>query len=250
MVEGRSDLKQKLPKHVAIVMDGNGRWANAHGLPRSEGHRQGVEVVKTIVKSCLEKKISILSLFAFGIENWARPEEEVSFLMELFVIALDRELEELHKNGVKLNFIGDKNNLAARLIDKITSAETLTNHNKNLILNIALNYSGRWDIIQATRRLAGLAAQGELKVTEITESLFSSFMSTPIPDPDLFIRTSGEQRISDFFLWQLAYTELYFTDVMWPDFTINDFAEALADFSTRERRFGLISKQLKTDNNV
>ena len=231
-------------------MDGNGRWAEAQGLPRSDGHRFGVEVVKMVVKACLEKAIPTLSLFAFGIENWARPAEEVDFLMDLFVVALDREIEVLNKNGVKLCFIGDRETLSNRLIEKIQQAEVLTINNSQLLLNIALNYSGRWDIIQATRRLASLAVQGEVRIGEINDSIFSSCLSTKIADPDLFIRTSGERRVSDFFLWQLAYTELYFTEVMWPDFTQEDFEAALKDFATRERRFGLISQQLKTEKDV
>ena len=238
-------MSQKIPQHVAIVMDGNGRWAENRGLPRFEGHRAGVEIVKAIVRSCLEKKISVLSLFAFSCENWARPSDEVEFLMQLFISALERETAQLNEHGICIRFIGDRSRLSDGLCEKMAAAETLTSKNKALSLNIAINYSGKWDIVQAAQTVARGVLDGSIIPSDVNEALFESRLSTyGLPDPDLFIRTSGEQRVSDFFLWQLAYTELYFTDVKWPEFTIEEFEQAIQSYSGRERRYGLISKQL------
>jgi undecaprenyl diphosphate synthase len=222
-------------------MDGNGRWAENRGLERVEGHSAGVDTVKTVIKCCLQKKIAVLSLFAFSSENWARPAMEVDFLMQLFVQALKREIQELHEQGVSVRFTGDRSQLSAVLCAQMQEAESLTRNNHKLILNFALNYGGKWDIVQAAKALAIQVADGVTSIDTIDESVFSSLLNThTLPDPDLFIRTSGEQRISNFFLWQLAYTELYFTDVFWPDFNADEFEKALSNFCMRQRRFGLI----------
>lgn len=244
-MEGRSGLNQKIPQHVAIIMDGNGRWAESRGLPRTEGHRVGVDVLKSIVKTCVSKKVPILSVWAFGQDNWARPSTEVDFLMQLFLQSLDKEVDELHLNGVSLRFIGDRTQLSQSLKDAMELAESLTAKNPVLVLNVVINYGGKWDIIQATKTIAKKVSDGALQLDEINEQLFATCLSMhDLPDPDLFIRTSGEQRVSNFFLWQLAYTELYFSDVCWPDFTTEEFTKALNVFATRERRFGKTSKQL------
>ncbi|WP_133128020.1 isoprenyl transferase [Legionella nagasakiensis] len=244
-------MNQKLPQHIAIVMDGNGRWAENRGLPRVEGHRAGIEAVKAVVQCCLQKHIAVLSLFAFSSENWSRPEMEVDFLMRLFINALEQEIKTLHEHGVSLRFTGERNQLSAPLREQMRCAETLTRENTQLILNVAVNYSGKWDIINAVKTLVKQVAKAELSVEDIDESAFSHGLSTGnLPDPDLFIRTSGEQRVSNFFLWQLAYTELYFSEVHWPDFTADEFEKALLNYSRRERRYGLISKQLNEKNHV
>lgn len=226
-------------------MDGNGRWAESRGLPRVEGHRLGLEVVRATVQLCVKKNIPVLSLFAFSRENWARPTEEVEFLMQLFIAAIDNELSSLNEQGVCLRFIGDRQQLSPVLCEKMGAAEALTQHHQNLILNIAVNYTGRWDIIQATQKLIDRAVNGELVSSELNEDMFARCLSTGLtPPPDLLIRTSGEQRISDFFLWQMAFTEFYFTDVMWPEFNAEEFERALVVYGNRERRYGLISQQL------
>lgn len=227
-------------------MDGNGRWASMRGLPRVEGHRTGVDTVKAIVQVCLKKHISVLSLFAFSRENWARPLEEVEFLMGLFVSVLEKELESLNENGICVRFIGDRSPLSPVLWSQMEAAETLTRDNQKLCLNIAMNYTGKWDIVQAAKQLMDDAQAGRLTSSDLNEALFESRLSTcALPDPDLLIRTSGEQRISDFFLWQIAFTEFYFTDVKWPEFTVEEFEHALTVYSRRERRYGLISQQLE-----
>jgi undecaprenyl diphosphate synthase len=244
-------LNQKLPQHVAIIMDGNGRWAERHGLPRSEGHRLGVDVVKTIVKDCVKKGIKVLSVWAFGSENWSRPIAEVDFLMQLFVEALKRELDELYAEGVCLRFTGDRSQLSIELQEQMKAAELLTNANSKLILNVVINYGGKWDIVQAAKKIASQVVEGELTLDDINEQTLMQLLNTHgLPDPDLFIRTSGEQRISNFFLWQLAYTELYFSPVCWPDFNVDEFENALLCFSSRERRFGKTSKQIIEDPHV
>ena len=226
-------------------MDGNGRWAQRRGLDRSHGHEEGVHVVKTIVKACIAKHVDVLSVWAFGRENWARPTEEIDFLMRLFMQAIAREIDELHDNGVCLRFTGDRSQLSSVLCEAMLSAENLTANNRQLILNVVINYGGKWDIVQATKRLVDDALKGMIALEDIDEACFERQLNTlGLPDPDLFIRTSGEMRISNFFLWQLAYTEMYFTEVCWPDFTTEHFEEALAWFAARERRYGKISKQL------
>ncbi|MEI8054857.1 MAG: isoprenyl transferase [bacterium] len=230
----------KLPKHIAIIMDGNGRWAKKRGLPRIAGHKIGVESVHEIVRICAEKKIDVLTLFAFSTENWQRPQEEVGYLMEkLFILVLEDEVKELHKNNVQFRVIGETGRLAEKLQQKIYASEKLTVGNTGLKLVIALSYSGRWDITEAARQLGREIEAGKLAAQDITiEKLHARTCLHDLPGPDLLIRTSGEQRISNFMLWQLAYTELYFTDVLWPDFREAEFNEALASYDKRIRRFG------------
>lgn len=232
-------MKQKLPRHIAIVMDGNGRWAESRGLERMEGHRAGVEAVKPVVEHCLKNEISVLSLFAFSSENWARPQQEVDFLMHLFLQSIQEETKKLHEQGIRIRFIGDRSRLSSDLCGEMQQAETLTTNNQKLMLNFVLNYGGKWDIVQAAKMLASRVANGEVLLDDINESLFAQLLDTAqLPDPDLFIRTSGEQRISNFFLWQLAYTELYFCQVNWPDFSVDEFEKALDFFCMRKRRYG------------
>ena len=244
-------MNQKLPQHVAIVMDGNGRWAENRGLERIEGHRAGVDAVKTVIQYCLKKKIAVLSLFAFSSENWARPAMEVDFLMQLFLQALKREIQELHQQGVCVRFTGDRSQLSAALCAEMHEAEALTDDNRDLILNFALNYGGKWDIVQAAKKLARRVADGEISIDTVDEMVFAELLNThDLPDPDLFIRTSGEQRISNFFLWQLAYTELYFSEMYWPDFSASEFEKILGCFSQRKRRYGQTEKQLNEKTHV
>lgn len=226
-------------------MDGNGRWAKKRLLPRFAGHKAGVETVRGVVKSCIEQQIPVLTLFAFSSENWRRPAEEVGLLMELFMSALDREVTKLHRNGVKLQIIGDLARFNPQLRQRIAAAHQLTTHNDRLQLNIAANYGGRWDIVQACRHLASEVAAGRLDAEAISESLLAQQLTlSELPEPDLFIRTGGEQRVSNFLLWQLAYTELYFTDKLWPDFNVAEFQTALDSFSLRQRRFGRTGDQV------
>lgn len=239
---GRVVLDHKLPQHIAIVMDGNGRWAESRGLERIEGHKAGVESIKKMIRCCLEKKIVCLSLFAFSSENWSRPIEEVNFLMELFLEALKNELAELNQHGIRMRFTGDRSPLSPILQKQMHEAETLTKDNQQLILNIVVNYGGKWDLVTAAKKMTQAVVNGQLNMDELNETIFAQFLDTDgLPEPDLFIRTSGELRISNFFLWQLAYTELYFTEVHWPDFSEHELGLALASFSKRKRRFGLIS---------
>jgi undecaprenyl diphosphate synthase len=235
-----------LPRHVAIVMDGNGRWARARGDARADGHRAGVEPVRMVIEECVRQEIGALTLFAFSSENWRRPRDEVISLMSLFVESLEAEIEELHRNGVRLRFIGERGELDARLRASMASSEQTTVTNARLQLQIALSYGGRNDIVVAARRLASQVERHELRLEEIDEPTFAAALSlSGLPDPDLFIRTGGEQRISNFLLWNLAYTELYFTDCLWPDFDAECFAAALQHFATRQRRFGLTDAQLE-----
>ena len=233
-----------LPRHVAIIMDGNGRWARKRLLPRVADHRAGVTPVRVCIEQCVRQDIAALTLFAFSSENWARPPEEVGSLMGLFLDALDREIDELQSNGVRLRFIGERHNLSQVLQQRISSAESRTAGNSRLALQIAVSYGGRWDLVEAARLLAQRCAAGTLLPQDIDESLLSSTLSVAdLPDPDLFIRTGGEQRISNFLLWNLAYTELYFTDQLWPDFDAASFQVALDWFASRNRRFGLTGEQ-------
>ncbi len=229
-----------LPRHVAIIMDGNGRWAQARGLPRHAGHKAGIRPVRMAVETCGELGIEALTLFAFSSENWRRPTEEVGMLMELFMQSLEREVEEIHDKGVKLRFIGDRRALSARLQTKLSDVEQLTGGNTGLTLVIAVAYGGRWDLVQAARALARRCQSGALAVDAIDEGALQAELALgALPDPDLFVRTGDERRISNFLLWNLAYTELYFCDVLWPDFTRSDFDRALDSFAQRQRRFGL-----------
>lgn len=236
----------RLPRHVAIIMDGNGRWARKRLLPRFAGHQAGLETVRLAVKLCLEKGIETLTLFAFSSENWRRPPEEVGLLMDLFLGALEREVRKLNEHGVRLRIIGERSAFSAELQRRIAEAEELTADNTALNLVIAANYGGRWDITQAARRLAEAVRNGLLEPAEITLDCLAGQLSlADLPEPDLFIRTGGEQRISNFLLWQLAYTELYFTPILWPDFDAAAFEDALASFATRQRRFGRTGEQVE-----
>jgi len=233
-----------MPRHIAVIMDGNGRWAAARALPRSAGHGMGVRTVKQIVEACLERRIEALTLFAFSSENWQRPREEVSMLMNRFLEALDQEIEGLHNNGVRLRFIGNLSQLSTALRERMESAMQLTADNQGMTLVIAVAYGGRWDIANATRELARRCAAGELQSDAIDEAAVHAHLALAgLPDPDLLIRTGGEQRISNFLLWNLAYTELYFCDTLWPDFGVRELDAAIEHFSRRQRRFGLTPGQ-------
>lgn len=230
-----------VPRHVAIIMDGNGRWAKKRFLPRVAGHRKGVEAVREAVKTCIERGVEYLTLFAFSSENWRRPQEEVTVLMQLFLRALEQEVGKLHNNDIRFKVVGDLSPFDSRIVELIRQGEALTQNNKRLTLTVAANYGGRWDILQAAER-----CRVEDAVAPFTEERLSRFLSMSYaPEPDLFIRTGGEQRVSNFLLWQLAYTELYFTEALWPDFDTAAFDAALASYRQRERRFGRTSEQLK-----
>jgi undecaprenyl diphosphate synthase len=234
-----------LPKHIAIVMDGNGRWAEARGEPRTAGHRAGIEPVRRAIRECARLGVQALTLFAFSSENWRRPETEVATLMSLFMEALDREVEELHANGVRLRIIGNRQRLSVRLQQRIAEAEALTAANTGLRLQVAVSYGGRWDLVEAARRLAARAASGALRPGDIDEAtLAAELQLADLPDPDLFIRTGGDHRVSNFLLWNIAYAELFFTDALWPDFDEAALALAIADFANRERRYGLTGGQV------
>jgi len=240
-------VQSSLPQHVAVIMDGNGRWAKGRGLPRIAGHRKGVEAVRELVTACGELGIPYLTLFAFSSENWRRPENEVRLLLELFLMALDKEVKKLHSSKVRFRVIGEVERFGPKLGARIQDAETLTRDNQGLMLTIAANYGGRWDIAQACKVLAREAAAGRLDPESITPDNLEPYLSmTGIPEPDLFIRTGGEQRISNFLLWQLAYTELYFTPILWPDFNRAQFEQALTSFAGRQRRFGQTGDQVET----
>jgi undecaprenyl diphosphate synthase len=231
-----------VPRHVAVIMDGNGRWAKKRFLPRVAGHVKGVELVREMVRACLEQGIDYLTLFAFSSENWRRPQDEVSLLMQLFVKALEQEVDKLDRNGVRLRIIGDLSPFDARLQQLIIDAQAKTAGNTRLCLTIAANYGGRWDIMQGVNQM--LAARPE-KCDGWSEADLEPYLAMHYaPEPDLFIRTGGEERISNFLLWQLAYTELYFTPTLWPDFNTEEFAKAIASYQQRERRFGRTSEQL------
>ena len=237
-----------IPRHVAMIMDGNGRWAKKRFLPRVAGHVKGVELVREMVRACLERGIAYLTLFAFSSENWRRPQEEVSLLMQLFVKALEQEVEKLGRNGVRLRVVGDLSRFDPHLQELIRRAEEKTADNDRLVLTIAANYGGRWDIMQAVNRLADTEPDraGNWAEADLEPYLAMSYA----PEPDLFIRTGGEERISNFLLWQLAYTELYFTPTLWPDFDKAEFDKAIASFQKRERRFGRTSEQLTETPNA
>jgi undecaprenyl diphosphate synthase len=234
-----SAAPQALPRHIAVIMDGNGRWAAARGLTRTSGHKAGLKAVRLVIEECSQRRIEALTLFAFSSENWRRPAEEVGSLMSLFVEALDREIEELHRKAVAVRCIGERRSLTVRLQTRIAAAEERTRANPGLKLQVALSYGGRWDIIQAAQKLARETASGAMRAEEITEERFADQLAlSGLPAPDLLIRTGGEQRISNFLLWDLAYAELYFSPALWPDFAAPDLEEALAFFAGRERRFG------------
>ena len=235
----------KLPRHVAIIMDGNGRWARRRHLPRIAGHRAGVEAVRRVVRVCGETGIEVLTLFAFSSENWRRPKEEVGMLMGLFLSALEQEAGRLHEHNVRLRVVGDRAPFLPELQRRILATEKMTRNNAGLDLVIAANYGGRWDLTQATRAIARRVQSGALTPEQMTSELLASHLSlATVPDPDLFIRTGGERRVSNFLLWHLAYTEFYFTDTLWPDFDGAAFEGALASFASRQRRFGRTGDQV------
>jgi undecaprenyl diphosphate synthase len=239
----------RIPRHIAIIMDGNGRWAKKKLLPRYAGHKAGVEAVRRVLKLCVQQGVEVLTLFAFSSENWRRPKKEVSLLMDLFMTALQREVNKLHENNVCLRIIGAREAFSDKLQELVDEAEKLTSHNEGLTLIIAANYGGHWDIVEAAKSLAIKVEQGILKSQEIDESLFTDQLClADLPVPDLFIRTGGEKRVSNFLLWQLAYTEMYFTDTLWPDFDKTTFMDALNSFAARQRRFGRTGEQVEKEN--
>jgi undecaprenyl diphosphate synthase len=235
----------RLPKHIAIIMDGNGRWAKNQGKFRSFGHESGVVSLKDVVEGCSDIGVKYLTVYAFSTENWNRPIEEVNLLMELLISTINAEIGTLNKNNIRLNAIGDIASLPQKCIDDLKHAMEETSKNTSCTLTLALSYSSKWEIVEAAKKLALLVKEGKMEVDEITEAAFSSQLTTvDMPDPDILIRTSGEHRISNYLLWQIAYGELYFTETMWPDFRQEDLFEAIVDYQKRERRFGKISEQL------
>ena len=234
-----------LPGHIAIIMDGNGRWARRRALPRQAGHRAGIKPVRNVVHRCVERNIHTLTVFAFSSENWERPVEEVKGLMTLFVDALRREVDELHENNVRLQFIGDRSVLNSELCAATVAAEEKTRENTGLVLTVAVAYGGRWDLTQAARELAREVVAGSITPDDINEDLFAAHLTTAsLPTVDLLIRTGGEKRVSNFLLWDIAYSEVYFTDVLWPDFTATELDQALESYAARQRRFGRTSDQV------
>ena len=239
------------PRHVAIIMDGNGRWARKRLLPRIAGHRVGLEAVRKTITACVEQGVEVLTLFAFSSENWRRPKEEVGLLMKLFMSALDTEVKKLHQNGVRLRVIGELSAFPPELQQRIADAVALTAENTTLHLNIAANYGGRWDITEAARRLAAQVERGEIASDDIDEDrLRQQLCLAELPEPDLFIRTGGEERISNFLLWQLAYTEFYFTELLWPAFDAKALQQAFDSFVGRQRRFGRTGEQVEEAENA
>ena len=236
------------PQHLAVIMDGNGRWAERRHRPRTLGHRAGARAVQVCLDFCLKEGIRSLTLFAFSSENWNRPAEEVGALMKLFLRMLDNEVEELHRRGARIIFIGERGDFSPLIQEKMAHAETLTRGNRSITANIAAGYGGRWDIVQAARRLAEDAVAGRITPQQIDETMFSGHLSlADQPEPDLFIRTGGDMRVSNFLLWQLAYTEMWFTEILWPDLDEITLRQAVDDFASRERRFGLTSAQVVED---
>lgn len=238
--------QSQLPRHVAVVMDGNGRWAKARLLPRLIGHQRGVEAARKVIRGCSQAGVECLTLFAFSSENWKRPADEVSGLMSLFMTVLDREAEGLIRHNIRLHFIGDRAAFAPTLQDKIAQTEAKTSHCTGMRLLVAANYGGRWDILNAVQLY--LKAYPEANPADLTETALAPYLSTAlinVPEPDLFIRTGGECRISNFLLWQLAYAELYFTDKLWPEFSESDLQQAFSDFAKRQRRFGMTGEQVQ-----
>lgn len=237
------------PKHIAIIMDGNGRWAQLRGKTRVVGHKNGVESVRDVVSTAREKGVKALTLFAFSSENWQRPENEVSVLMDLFMFVLTREVKKMHKNNIKFQVIGDVSRFSKSLRKKIAEVELLTQENTSMVLSVAANYGGRWDITQASQKLAKMVKNNEISVNDISETLLDQHTCLHgLPELDLLIRTGGDYRISNFLLWQAAYAELYFTDVFWPDFNKSAFEQALDSFSERQRRYGQTGEQVNQHN--
>ncbi len=247
--QGETD-KSHYPRHIAIIMDGNGRWAQQRYLPRIMGHPAGVKAVKRVVKYCAQQEIQVLTLFAFSSENWRRPKEEVSKLMGLFMATMQKEVNSLDKNNIRLRFIGDRAEFSEELQQKMADSEQKTENNTGLTLVIAANYGGHRDLTLAMQSIAKQVKEGKVSPEEVDESMIANALSIPdLPDPDLFIRTGGEKRISNFLLWQLAYTEFHFTQKLWPDFDAQTMQDAIDDFLTRERRFGRTSEQVQTELN-
>lgn len=248
----QNELKKsgEIPKHIAIIMDGNGRWAKKRGLPRVAGHKRGVDTVKDIVEACAEIGVKYLTLYTFSTENWKRPKEEVSTLMRLLLNSLRDRVDELCENDIRLTTIGDTESLPYEVQKQLKADIERTKNNKKMILNLALSYSGRWEIIEAVKKISKAVEKGDLKPDEINEQLFPKFLTTKdLPDPDLVIRTSGEFRVSNFLLWQIAYSEFVITDIYWPDFNRHHLYESIRAFQKRERRFGKVSEQLKKEVN-
>ena len=244
----QAQLKQtgNIPNHIAIIMDGNGRWAKKRSLPRIAGHKEGVESVRDIVEVCGQLGVNYLTLYAFSTENWKRPKQEVSLLMRLLMRALRDETDKLHEKNVRVHTIGDIAALPQEVQDELLDAIEKTKHNTGLNLLLALSYSGRWDLINAVKQIASEVKKGNLKIEHINDQIVSQHLSTKdIPEPDLLVRTSGELRISNFLLWQLAYSEIYISEVLWPDFRRGELYKAISDYQKRERRFGMVSEQLK-----
>ncbi|HEU5398444.1 MAG TPA: polyprenyl diphosphate synthase [Gammaproteobacteria bacterium] len=238
--------KDTLPQHVAIIMDGNGRWARKRGLPRNLGHKAGLDAARRIIEHCTERGVGALTLFTFSSENWRRPEGEVGRLMELFLGALGKDVRELHENGIRVRFVGARRAFSDKLQRGMAEAEELTAANPRMLLNIAVGYGGRWDIVEAARGFARKVAAGQAKPEDLDEqTLGAGLVLGGSPDPELFIRTGGERRISNFLLWNLAYSELYFSDVLWPDFDAAALDEAFAWYAARQRRFGLTGEQVE-----
>ncbi len=234
-----------IPEHIAVIMDGNGRWAQQQGHERLYGHNYGVESVREVLKAAKELKVKYLTLYAFSTENWNRPQEEVDGLMDLLIRTIAGEVDELNSKGIRLLTIGDTEGLPEGCRNELKRAIELTSHNVETSLVLALNYSARWEIVEASKIIARKVASGDLTVDQIDDALLTSSLTTSgIPDPELLIRTSGERRISNFLLWQIAYTEFYFADVLWPDFKMDDLFKAVLDYQSRERRFGLVSAQI------
>jgi undecaprenyl diphosphate synthase len=238
------------PAHIAIIMDGNGRWAKSRGMLRHAGHKAGLSAAREVIEHCAARGVGALSLFTFSSENWRRPETEISRLMELFLGALGKDVRELHQNGIRVRFIGRRNSFSNKLQQGMREAEALTAGNRRMLLNIAVGYGGRWDVVEAARAFADEVANGSAKPQDLDEHRFGLALSlgdAPDPDPDLFIRTGGEQRISNFLLWNLAYTELFFTDVLWPDFGKQGLDQAIEWYAARKRRFGKTQEQVEED---
>ncbi len=246
MIKNTDNTLQHLPRHVAIIMDGNGRWATNHSRPRFAGHRAGVKAARTVVEVCAEAGVEVLTLFAFSSENWSRPAKEVNALMRLFVEVLQREVDALHENGIRLKFIGDRQQLPTILQKRMQDAEAKTAANTGMSLILAVAFGGRWDITQALQRIAEKVKSGDLDVSEVDESVIARHMSlSGCDEPDLLIRTGGERRVSNFLLWDFAYTEIFFTDTLWPDFMAEKLEEAFEYFGQRERRFGRVDGQME-----
>ncbi|MCU7494693.1 MAG: isoprenyl transferase [Ignavibacteria bacterium] len=252
-LKAQNSLKKSgdIPRHIAIIMDGNGRWARKRGLPRAAGHKQGVETVRDMVKACVGLGVKYLTLYTFSTENWKRPKDEVTTLMRLIVKSLQNETNELNANNVRLSTIGNRDSLPETVRRELEQAIGITSGNTALTLNLALSYSGRWEILEAAKKIALMVKDNNIQAEDVTESLFSSFLTTrDMPDPDLLIRSGGEFRVSNFLLWQIAYSEFFVTDVLWPEFKRQHLYEAIKDYQKRERRFGLVSEQISRTSKV